>query len=152
MSEKKATVSIEICSNCKEHKWCTRHNEEVYSGLATELLKEIQSSDNSIDVRVKHVGGSKMGSFEVSCEGTLLFSKLNLGYFPHTTALTARINNYVKDFRNGNDLSKYQPGASSPIKNNSQFTQTFKLDNKSSPTHRPVQLNFKPSHSSPEKQ
>lgn len=36
-------ITIEICSNCKEHAWCTRHNEATYSSLADELLKSIKS-------------------------------------------------------------------------------------------------------------
>ena len=48
-----------------------------------------------------------MGSFEVQCNGTLLFSKLNLGYFPHVPSAVARIFSFIHDSKNGNDLSKY---------------------------------------------
>jgi hypothetical protein len=48
-----------------------------------------------------------MGSFEVSCQGHLLFSKLALGYFPHVTAVTKRVVNFIEDYKKGGDLKKY---------------------------------------------
>lgn len=56
-------VHIDICSNCKQHAWCTRHNEATYATLAEELKKSIQSSIPDAEVRINLVGGQKMGSF-----------------------------------------------------------------------------------------
>lgn len=58
-----------------------------------------------------------MGSFEVVCNGYLLFSKLALGYFPHTTLLTNRIVQFMDDANQGRDLHIYKGGLS-PIKHN----------------------------------
>lgn len=58
-----------------------------------------------------------MGSFEVTCNGYLLFSKLALGYFPHTTLLTNRLFQFIDDSEHGRDLHKYKGGLS-PIKYN----------------------------------
>lgn len=48
-----------------------------------------------------------MGSFEITCNGTVLFSKLSLGYFPHVPSATARIMSFIDDYKNGRDVSKY---------------------------------------------
>lgn len=75
-----------------------------------ELEKTIKSHDDSIEVEIFQVSGAKMGSFEITCNGTLLFSKLQLGYFPHVPSATTRILSFVDDFRKGNDLHKYSEG------------------------------------------
>lgn len=110
-------VIIEICSNCKQHAWCTRHNESTYLSLAEELQKAIHSHLPNATVTILKVGGQKMGSFEVICNGYLLFSKLSLGYFPHTTLLTNRIVQFIDDADHGRDLRIYKGGLS-PIKHN----------------------------------
>ena len=46
----KIKVEIEICSNCKSHQWCTRHNEASYSSLAMEIKKAIEAENSSVDV------------------------------------------------------------------------------------------------------
>jgi hypothetical protein len=51
-----------------------------------------------------------MGSFEITCNGILLFSKLSLGYFPHVPSATARILSFIDDFKNGGDIKKYTEG------------------------------------------
>jgi hypothetical protein len=48
-----------------------------------------------------------MGSFEIYCNKTLLFSKLRLGYFPHVQSVTNRIMNFIDDYRNDRDTKKY---------------------------------------------
>lgn len=63
MSRKNIKTTIEICSNCKQHQWCTRHNEATYSALALDISKAIQAADHSIEVEILQVGGHKMGSF-----------------------------------------------------------------------------------------
>lgn len=48
----------------------------------------------------------------------MLFSKLQLGYFPHVPSATARIFSFIDDLRKGNDLKKYSEGHNvSPNKN-----------------------------------
>lgn len=103
----KYSVSIEICSNCKEHAWCTRHNEATYSAIAEELAKELRGRRQDIEVSISKVGGTKMGSFEVKCINTTLFSKLALGYFPHTVLLGNRVQQFIEDTENGRDTSQY---------------------------------------------
>lgn len=48
-----------------------------------------------------------MGSFEITCNGTLLFSKLSLGYFPYVPSAVSRILSFIDDSKKGNDLKKY---------------------------------------------
>jgi hypothetical protein len=64
-----------------------------------------------------------MGSFEVTCNGYLLFSKLALGYFPHTTLLTNRIVQFMDDADHGRDLRIYKGGLS-PIKHHPNLKHT----------------------------
>jgi hypothetical protein len=68
-----------------------------------------------------------MGSFEVVCQGITLFSKLELGYFPHIPLLTSRIVTFIEDAQKGSDLSRYK--YSSPIKHH----PTLKKENSKSP-------------------
>ena len=148
MSSKQMTVTIEICSNCKEHEWCTRHNEATYSTIAQEIRSEIISKDSSVDVKVKPVGGQRMGSFEISCNGTMLFSKLSLGYFPHISAASARVMSFIEDYRNDGDLTRYEPGLSSPVKQHPNFDRLGSAGQKpGSPSRRPVQVKQK--HNAP---
>lgn len=75
-------------------------------------------------MKINLVSGQKMGSFEVSCKGITLFSKLELGYFPHTTLLTSRIVTFIDDDKKGNDLSKYKY-SQSPIKHHPTFKKEY---------------------------
>ena len=119
MSKDKFSISIQVCSNCKQHQWCTRHNELTYSSLAQDVANAIRAKDSSIHVDIVPVSGQKMGSFEITCNDTLLFSKLNLGYFPHVPSVTARIFGFIEDVKNGADLTKYYENKASPVRSNS---------------------------------
>lgn len=77
-----------------------------------------------------------MGSFEVQCQGITLFSKLELGYFPHVTLLTNRIVTFIEDAERGSDLSSYK--YSSPIKHH----PTLKKDSSKSPQKTNVTSNL----------
>jgi len=96
------TITIDICSNCQSHKWCTRHEEGTYLKLAAELRDSITSNVDDVEVEVNKVGdlgGDRLGSFEVRCQGVTLFSKLALRYFPHTALLTNRIVTFLSDLK-----------------------------------------------------
>jgi selT/selW/selH-like putative selenoprotein len=127
-------INIEICSNCKEHAWCTRHNEATYLSLAEELQKSIKNQRESAIVNILKVGGHKMGSFEVSCNGVALFSKLALGYFPHTALLTNRIMQFIDDSEHGKDLAKYRHNLS-PMKYNPNFKQSSSQSPEKNPSN-----------------
>ena len=131
-------VTIDICSNCKQHAWCTRHNEAAYAALAEELKKSIKENISDATVRVNLVGGQRMGSFEVACRGITLFSKLELGYFPHTALLTNRIKTFIEDAKEGSDLSKYKY-SHSPIKHH----PTIKKEYSKSPERTRITPNLK---------
>lgn len=63
MLSKPFDIVIEICSNCKQHAWCTRHNESTYASLAQELKKCIQSQEPEANIQIKKAGNSKLGCF-----------------------------------------------------------------------------------------
>ena len=119
MNKDQFSITIQVCSNCKQHQWCTRHNETTYASLAQDVAKSIRAKDSSINVEIIPVSGQKMGSFEIICNSTLLFSKLSLGYFPHVPSVTARIFGFIDDVKNGGDLTKYYENKASPVRSNS---------------------------------
>ena len=43
----------------------------------------------------------------MKCINTTLFSKLALGYFPHTVLLGNRVQQFIEDTENGKDTSQY---------------------------------------------
>ena len=91
-----------------------------------------------------------MGSFEITCQGHTLFSKLALGYFPHVDAVCKRLFSFVEDFRKGNDLSKYEPGAQSPVRCNSAFRRTGGSEGfKGSPMRRPMKISYNTEYTDP---
>ena len=60
-------VKIQICSNCKQHQWCTRHNENTYFALAQDISNYIRQKEDNIQVNVLKLNGHRMGSFEIKC-------------------------------------------------------------------------------------
>ncbi len=62
-----------------------------------------------------------------------MFSKLKLGYFPLTQAVTTRILSFVYDFKSGKDVSKYDINhGCSPVKSR---PENFNLN---SPIRKPM--------------
>ena len=127
--EEDRIVTIAVCSKCDSHAWCTRHDEAAYLKLANELKTAIETAGRKWDliVRIQLVSGSKMGSFEVTFENHLFFSKLALGYFPHVTLLTERIVQYLDDVDEGIiDPRDFRTSNYSPIKEHSHIVASPK--------------------------
>ena len=62
-----------------------------------------------------------------------MFSKLKLGYFPHTNSVTTRILSFVEDFKSGKDIKKYDINhGCSPVKSRPEHA------NLNSPTRKPM--------------
>ena len=106
-SQKNLVIDVEICSGCKSHQWCTRHDEKKYEGIFEEVRKAILDKNPGVTVEKHLVGGSKIGAFEISSEGVLLYSKLSSGYFPFTAAVTDKASRFISDFRAGKDILVY---------------------------------------------
>ena len=83
-----------------------------------------------------------MGSFEVTCNGYLLFSKLALGYFPHTALLTNRITQFIEDSEHGKDLLKYKNNLS-PLKHHPSTKQNPSESPEKQPSMIKPNLNHK---------
>ncbi len=78
-----------------------------------------------------------MGSFEISCNGTVLFSKLSLGYLPHVPSASSRILSFIDDYRNKRDLKKYAEGKTiSPQKQGITFNKSPGKKLKYSPDYK----------------
>jgi selT/selW/selH-like putative selenoprotein len=98
-------ILIEICSNCKSHQWCTRHNEQQYENIANEVVKAIKEKLPDAHVDVEKVDGNRIGSFEIWCNEVEVFSKRTLGYFPHPEAVSYRIAEFIEGKLNLKDSS-----------------------------------------------
>lgn len=107
MSDKSVTVTIEICTNCKSHAWCTRHDEKKYEGIFEEIRKAVNAKDPEVNVVKQLATEKKMGAFEITSNSKLLFSKLASTFFPNTHAITDKIISFVGDLRSGKDVASY---------------------------------------------
>ena len=63
MQNKSITVEIEICTNCKSHAWCTRHDEKKYEGIFEEIRKAVNAKDSDIHIEKRLASEKKMGAF-----------------------------------------------------------------------------------------
>lgn len=124
---------IEHCENCGTHQWNTRHNEGQYKqmamGVAESLVanipgsevifnkvpKEYAMSDIYCQLIANEDGNNpfydvqpRIGAFEVSYNGTLLFSKCLSGVWPHFQGLANRCSQVVQAAEQGQDISVFQ--------------------------------------------
>lgn len=104
----KYLVEIEVCRNCKEHQWCTRHDEARYNRTYEEVVAAILSENPNTYVRKNaKVNVPVLGGFEVSCFGTLLYSKNKCGSFPSPSALAQLVKMFLVDKTSGNSVTQY---------------------------------------------
>ena len=131
---------VETCQNCKEHAWNTRHDEakyiEFFKKIAGAIIERIPNAvvmKNQIPQKylpydlynnlVPNDDEStpyfqqvpRIGAFEVSYKGLLIFSKLKGGYWPNCELVAEKCMLVVQDDSNGMDCSQYLAG-NTPLK------------------------------------
>lgn len=122
-------VVIEHCINCKAHSVHLRHDEQKYlnfaqqlsAAIAAETGKPTQTLYNEVpkawadrdtycqlipcydDKRMCYSMIPRVGAFEVSICGVIIFSKLCLQYWPHVPSVAKRVAACLKDKASGMD-------------------------------------------------
>ncbi|EAR97007.1 selT/selW/selH selenoprotein domain protein (macronuclear) [Tetrahymena thermophila SB210] len=133
----KIVVDIEICQNCKDHQWCTRHDESKYKLMFEEISSAILAENpNVIITQNNFVKVPTLGAFEITCMNALLYSKNRSGCFPHATVISNLVKNFLYDKENGKPTNQYDLKLieSNPNKEDQKFSNTnsnFRKQNRS---------------------
>jgi hypothetical protein len=151
MNQNSETVFVvECCQNCKEHAWNTRHDEakyqEYFQKIASAIIEKIPNAmvmKNQIpreylsyDLYNNLIPNDdedtpyfqqvpRIGAFEVSFKGMLVFSKLKGGYWPNCELVANKCYLTVEDDNQGKDVSQYMAGTS-PMKGGGMGASTRK--------------------------
>lgn len=131
---------VEMCQNCKEHQWNTRHDEAKYNEffkrvsesiidrvpnavimknmipkyyLDFDIYNNLVQNDDPSDPNYVQV--PRTGAFEVSYKGMLIFSKLNGGYWPNCELVADKCAAVVENESKGLDCTAYLAG-NTPLK------------------------------------
>ena len=136
---------MEICQNCDKHHWQTRHDQKkydsVYKNISNAIKEKLPNArilknkipandlhnynyvnivkDTDPDVKFFEVK-PKLGSFEISYNGNLFFSKLHRGAWPGIRKVTETADLIVKAVANDEDVT--------PFLVSSQFKNAAKID------------------------
>ncbi|KAL4510186.1 hypothetical protein ABPG72_010379 [Tetrahymena utriculariae] len=133
----KIVVDIEICQNCKDHQWCTRHDESKYKLMFEEISSAILAENpNVIITQNNFVKVPTLGAFEITCMNALLYSKNRSGCFPHATVIANLVKNFLNDKENGRPTNQYDLKLieSNPNKEDQKLSSTnsnFRKQNRS---------------------
>ena len=120
------TFVIEHCENCEMHSWNTRHDAKKYKQSAMGTAEAIKNAIPDCDVVFNMVPKKwadsdiysqlipnednntpyyevvpKIGAFEVSVNGILIFSKLLSGLWPTYPAIGARCKQIAESIKEG---------------------------------------------------
>ena len=97
-------ILIEICQNCRLHRWCTRHDEKKYNmifeNVSKALIKELGS--NYKVLKNPNISKPRIGAFEVTLENKVIFSKIAKGCFPDPAFVAAK----AKEISEGKNIEK----------------------------------------------
>lgn len=126
---------VECCQNCKEHAWCTRHDEAKYieffkrqaaaiidripnaivmknqipkSYLNFDLYNNLIQNDDETCPYFQQV--PRIGAFEVSYKGMCVFSKMKGGYWPNCELVADKCAAVVQEEAHGRDCTMYLAG------------------------------------------
>lgn len=91
-------IHIEVCQNCRLHRWCTRHDEKKYNLLFETLAKAINKDlgSNYQVFKNKNVDKPRIGAFEVVFKGETVFSKIKSGFFPTNSLVVSKIKDIIE--------------------------------------------------------
>lgn len=136
MEDQKKYVVVEVCQNCSTHKWNTRHNESKYQSFYAKVQTAIATLTPDVEVLCNKVPKSyagfdlyynlvhnnasdnkcfdqipRIGAFEVSYKGQLVFSKLLGSKWPNVSLIAGRVEKIVEAMRRGIDHTAYLANA-----------------------------------------
>ena len=98
-------IDIEVCEKCKDHQWCTHHDEKKY----IECFNQVKGFLSNYTV-VKNKGGKvtpRRGAFEITYQDKLIFSKIQQGMFPAPNKVKEMVDFFMADLKEGKDVSQY---------------------------------------------
>lgn len=92
-------ISIEVCQNCRLHKFCTRHDEKKYEKFFADFSILIKNNFPSMTIiKNQNNDAPQLGAFEITFRSELIFSKIKTGKFPDLNFIIAKI----KSIQEGN--------------------------------------------------
>lgn len=126
------TICIEVCKDCEQHLWNTRHKKEKYEQYFSSMVEALTAELGPIDVMRNEIPSAwasleiykgrtepsrepgraalkpSIGAFEVRCESALIYSKHETRMWPNCKAVAERVKAYLDDKKNGGkDSGKY---------------------------------------------
>jgi hypothetical protein len=96
-------VRIQICENCRQHAWCTRHEEGRYEHAFMELKRRIEADIPGARVlrhreeRGGYPVAPVIGSFEIEAFDVVFFSKLRRRVWPSPAVIVATLEAMAED-------------------------------------------------------
>lgn len=140
MNSNEIVFVVECTQNCHEHAWHTRHDEAKYNDFfkriaasiidripnAIIMKNQIPKSYLPFDLYNNLVPNEdentpyfqqvpRVGAFEISYKGLLVFSKLQGGYWPNCDLVAYKCEGIVHAEQNGHDYTEFLAG-NTPLK------------------------------------
>lgn len=92
-------IHIELCQNCRLHRWCTRHNEkkynQIFQAVSQALLDTLGPSYKVL--KNPNISKPRMGAFEVVYQNKDVFSKIKNGCFPDPKAIALKVKDIIEN-------------------------------------------------------
>ena len=91
-------IQIEVCQNCRLHRWCTRHDEKkynlIYENVSKAIIKELGS--NFKVLKNQNISKPRIGAFEIMFKDKIIFSKISKGCFPDPAFVASKAKEIVE--------------------------------------------------------
>lgn len=95
-------IIVEVCQNCRLHRWCTRHDPKkynsIYESVAQAITKEFGS--NYQVIKNKNIEKPRIGAFEVTYKQKVVFSKITSGFFPTPSVVVQKLKEIIEGKEN----------------------------------------------------
>jgi selT/selW/selH-like putative selenoprotein len=96
-------IHIEVCQNCRLHRWCTRHDEKKYNLIFENVSKALTKELGSSYKILKNINNPKprIGAFEVTFNDKIIFSKIKNGCFPDPNVVALKAKEIIIEGKSG---------------------------------------------------